>query len=566
MEDLMRVALAAFCLLPLAGCSSNQPSPRKEVPMSGLAARIARFAPTEIGVPGLRAGAPDGGSLTPAERRALDKIVAAAKLLDPLFLRQVWSGNAALEEKLAADTSAAGREVYHYFRINKGPWSRLDHNEAFVAGVPSKPPGAGFYPDGMTKEEFEKWEAGLSPARQASAQSYFTVIRRGENGSLAVVPYSQAYRQFLEPAAKLLREAASLTSNTTLKRFLTLRAAAFENNDYYASDVAWMELDAPIDVTIGPYETYEDELFGYKAAFEAYIGLRNDAESANLARFSGYLQELENNLPFDPRYRNPKLGAAAPIRVIDVVFTSGDGNRGVQTAAYNLPNDERVIKEKGSKRVMLKNVQQAKFDKTLTPISRLVLGVADQAHVRFDAFFTHVLAHELMHGLGPHNITVSGRNTTVRLELKDLYSAIEEAKADATGLWALHYLMKTGKLDQSRRAAFYTTYLASMFRSVRFGINEAHGRGVALQFNYLAGKGGIVSKPDGTFAVDPARFEAAVTELTGDLLTLEAEGSYEKAKAMLDKYAVIAPAMRRALDRLTAVPVDIEPIYPLVAP
>lgn len=565
MEDLMRVALAAFCLLPLAGCSS-QPSLRKEVPMSGLAARIARFAPTEIGVPGLRAGTPDGDSLTPAERRALDKIVAAAKLLDPLFLRQVWSGNAALEEKLAADTSALGREVYHYFRINKGPWSRLDHNEAFVAGVPPKPPGAGFYPDGMTKEEFEKWEAGLSPARRASAQSYFTVIRRGENGSLAAVPYSQAYREFLEPAAKLLREAASLTSNTTLRRFLTLRAAAFENNDYYASDVAWMELDAPIDVTIGPYETYEDELFGYKAAFEAYIGLRNGAESANLARFSGYLQELENNLPFDPRYRNPKLGAAAPIRVIDVVFTSGDGNRGVQTAAYNLPNDERVIKKKGSKRVMLKNVQQAKFDKTLTPISRLVLGAADQAHVRFDAFFTHVLAHELMHGLGPHDITVSGRNTTVRLELKDLYSPIEEAKADATGLWALHYLMKTGRLDQSRRAAFYTTYLASMFRSVRFGLNEAHGKGVALQFNYLAGKGGIVSKPDGTFAVDPARFEAAVTELTGGLLTLEAEGSYEKAKAMLDTYAVIAPAMRRALDRLTAVPVDIEPIYPLVAP
>jgi hypothetical protein len=533
--------------------------------MSDLARKIARFAPTEIGVPGIRAGAPDGGPLTPADRQALDKIVEAARLLDPLFLRQVWSGNAALEAKLAADTSATGREIYHYFRINKGPWSRLDHNEAFVAGVPPKPAGAGFYPDGMSKEEFEKWEAGLSPAQKASAQSYFTVIGRDGSGSLAAIPYNEAYREFLEPAAKFLREAAALTPNPTLKKFLTLRADAFEKNDYYASDVAWMELDAPIDVTIGPYETYEDELFGYKAAFEAYVGLRDDAESAKLARFSGYLQELENNLPFDPKYRNPKLGAAAPIRVIDVVFTSGDGNRGVQTAAYNLPNDERVIREKGSKRVMLKNVQQAKFDKTLVPISQLVLGAADQAHVRFDAFFTHVLAHELMHGLGPHNITVSGRKTTVRLELKDLYSAIEEAKADATGLWALHYLMKTGKLDQAGSADFYTTYLASMFRSVRFGLNEAHGKGVALQFNYLVEKGGIESKADGTFAVVPARFEAAVTELTRDLLTLEAEGSYDKAKAMLDKYAVIGPAMRRALDRLGAVPVDIEPVYPLAA-
>jgi hypothetical protein len=552
----MRFLFVVFLIaIASVGCSSTAPATKKEAPVSDLAKKIARFAPTQITA--------SVSGLDPADRQALGKIIEAARLLDPLFLRQVWSGNPALEAKLAADTSDAGRELFHYFRINKGPWSRLDHNEAFVPGVPAKPAGAGFYPDDMTKEEFQKWEAGLPAAQKAAAQSFFTVIRRDAKGSLTAMPYSEAYKEFLAPAAKLLREAATLTPNPTLKKFLTLRAAAFEKNDYYASDVAWMELDAPIDVTIGPYETYEDEMFGYKAAFEAYVGLRDDAESAKLARFSGYLQELEDHLPIDPKYRNPKIGAAAPIRVIDVVFTSGDGNRGVQTAAYNLPNDERVIKEKGSKRVMLKNVQQAKFDKTLVPISKVVLSAADQGLVSFDAFFTHVLAHELMHGLGPHNISPGGRKSTVRLELKDLYSAIEEAKADATGLWALDYLMSAGKLDKEEKTKFYTTFLASMFRSVRFGINEAHGKGVALQFNYLVEKGGILLSPDGTFTVDAARFEAGVAQLTSELLTLEAEGSYDKAKALLAKYAVIAPAMRSALDRLSSVPVDIEPEYPL---
>jgi hypothetical protein len=549
----MRPTIAAVFALALAGCSSSPPVAKKEAPMSDLARKIARFAPTEVGA--------DTTALGPGDREALDKIVAAAKHLDPLFLRQVWSGNPALAAKLGADSSPAGREIYHNFRINKGPWSRLDHGEAFVPGVPAKPAGAGFYPENMSKEEFEKWESGLPATQKAGAQSYFTVIRRNETDGLMAVPYSEAYKEFLGPAAALLREAAGLTTNATLKKFLTLRAAAFEKNDYYASDVAWMDLDASIDVTIGPYETYEDEMFGYKAAFEAYVGLRDDAESAKLARFSGYLQELENNLPLNPQYRNPKLGAAAPIRVIDVVFTAGDGNRGVQTAAYNLPNDERVIKEKGSKRVMLKNVQQAKFDKTLVPISKVVLSASDQANVSFDAFFTHVLAHELMHGLGPHDIQAGGRKSTVRLELKNLYSAIEEAKADATGLWALGYLMRAGKLDKADEAKFYTTFLASMFRSVRFGIDEAHGKGVALQFNYVVEKGGINVTPEGLFAIDSAKFGKAVTQLTGELLTLEAEGNYGKAKALLDKYAVIEPAMRNALHKLADVPVDIEPSY-----
>ncbi|HEY9500922.1 MAG TPA: hypothetical protein VIR01_04750, partial [Pyrinomonadaceae bacterium] len=378
------------------------------------------------------------------------------------------------------------------------------------------------------------------------------------------VPYSQAYKQYLDPAAKLLREAAALTTNATLKNFLNKRADAFGSDDYYESDVAWMDLDAPIDVTFGPYETYEDELFGYKASFEAYVTLRDEAESAKLAKFSAYLQELENNLPLDAKYRNPKLGAASPIRVVNEVFASGEGNNGVQTAAFNLPNDERVVKEKGSKRVMLKNVQDAKFEKTLIPISKVVLAPADRSGLAFDSFFTHILCHELMHGLGPHNISVNGQETTVRKQLKDLYSAIEEAKADMTGLWALQYMIDKGVIDKNMERTLYTTYLASMFRSVRFGITEAHGRGVAMQFNYLSDEGAIkFDEQSGTFSVDQSKIKAGVEKLTRDLLTLEAEGSYDKAKAILDKFAVIRPSMQQALDRLKDVPVDIEPVFPL---
>jgi hypothetical protein len=522
-----------------------------------LAKKIARFAPTQLKA--------DTAHLSPGDRQALEKIIQAAKLFDPLFLRQVWSGNAELEKKLQADKTTPGRQRLHYFYINDGPWSRLDNKEPFIEGVPhEKPPQANAYPDDITKDEFNKWVEGLSEEEKKKATGFFYLIRRDSNGKLMTVPYSQAFKEYLEPAARLLREAAVLTTNKTLANFLAKRADAFGSDDYYDSDVAWMDLDSSIDVTIGPYETYEDELFSYKASFEAYVTLRDDAETAKLAKFGSQLQELENNLPIDPQYRNPKLGAAAPLRVVNLVFSSGEGNSGVQTAAFNLPNDERVIKEKGSKRVMLKNVQDAKFNKTLIPISRVVLNPTQRATLSFDSFFTHILCHELMHGLGPHNITVGGQETTVRKQLKDLYSAIEEAKADMTGLWALQYLIDKGVIEKSMERSLYTTYLASMFRSVRFGITEAHGRGVAVQFNYLTDEGAIkFDAATGTFSVENTKIKESVRKLTRDLLMVEAEGSYEKAKALLDKYAVIRPPMKEALDKLTAVPVDIEPVYPL---
>lgn len=552
------VSLLLLSTFLLANISRTQRRGNKR--MAGdaeLAKKIARFAPTTMTANTAR--------LSAGDRKALTKIIAAAKLLDPLFLRQVWSGNDELHKKLQADTTPVGRQRLHYFLINDGPWSRLDNNEPFIEGVPREKPAQGnSYPDDITKEEFNSWLAGLPAAEKEKATGYFYTIRRGADGKLMSVPYNEEYREFLEPAAKLLREAASLTTNRSLKDFLSKRADALISNDYYQSDVAWMDLKGPIDVTIGPYETYEDELFGYKASFEAYVTLTDVAESAKLEKFGQHLQELENNLPLEARYRNPKLGASSPMRVVNEVFSSGEGNNAVQTAAFNLPNDERVVKEKGSARIMLKNVQDAKFNKVLIPISRVVLAPAQQRAIAFDSFFTHILMHELMHGLGPHNITVNGQASTVRLQLKELYSSIEEAKADVTGLWALQYLIDKGVIDKQMQRTLYTTYLASMFRSVRFGLTEAHARGVAMQFNYFTDEGAVkFDERSGKFSADDAKMKEAVRKLTHDLLTIEAEGSYDKAKAILDKYSLIRPDMKGALDRLNEVPVDIEPIFPL---
>ncbi|MBX5483209.1 MAG: hypothetical protein IRZ16_15415 [Myxococcaceae bacterium] len=502
----------------------------------------------------------DVSKLPENERHALAKIIEAAKLMDPLFLRQVWAGNEAMLLDLLGDTSALGKVRLEAFLLNKGPWDRLDHNRPLIPGAPPKPEQANFF-TADSKAEVERWVATLKPEQKAAATGFFTTIRKDENGKFVIVPYSVEYQGELAHAAQLLREAAQLTVQPTLKKFLEARAAAFLTNDYYASDVAWMQLDASIEPTIGPYEVYEDEWFNQKAAFESFITLRDDAETAKLQRLSAELQELENNLPIDPKYRNPKLGALAPIRVVNSIYSSGDGNRGVQTAAYNLPNDERIAKEMGTKRVMLRNVQQAKFQKVLIPISKIALSSADSRDVDFDAFFTYILMHELMHGLGPHNITVNGQQTTVRQAFQDTYSAIEEAKADVTGMWALAQLTDKGVLDKKFERTMYVTYLASCFRSIRFGTSEAHGKGTALQLNYLLDKGAVVVKPNGTFAIEPKKIRQAMTDLAHDLLTWEAEGNRAGAQAALDKLGVVRPEVAKVLKKLDRVPVDIKPRF-----
>ncbi len=534
----------------LVALGAQEPSVPDTVKLQKMA---ARFAPTEITA--------DVSTLSPADRRVLATLVEASKIVDALFLRQVWAGNDAMLLDLVKNQTPEGRARLHYFLINKGPWSRLDHHEVFVPGAPPKPEGANFYPVDAPKAEVERWIQSLPEADRARATGFFTVIRRAGNNGFSLVPYNVEYQGELARAASLLRIAAGLTSEPTLKAFLTKRADAFLSNDYYDSDVAWMELKGAIEPTIGPYEVYEDEAFNYKAAFEAYITVQDEAESAKLQKFGAELQDIENHLPIDPKYRNPKLGSLAPIVVVNEIFAAGDGNRGVQTAAFNLPNDERVIREKGSKRVMLKNVQDAKFARTLTPISKVVLAPADQKDLSFDAFFTHIVVHELMHGLGPHNITVSGRATTVRQELKDTYSFLEEAKADISGLFAIQHMIDKGVLPKSFERPLYTTFLASTFRSIRFGVNEAHGKGIAVQLNHLLDQGAVTVRPDGTFAVNPSKIKDGVAALTREIMTIQAEGSYAKAKALGDRLGVVRPPVKAALDRLTAVPVDIEPRF-----
>src|ERR1700722_16603335 len=442
----MRKLLVIFflCVSAVSAQEKTAAQPAPAVPdLAELRTMTARFAPTPLRV--------DLSGLSAGDRKAIAKLVEAPKIVNPILLGQFWSGDLATYHKLQGETTPLGKAQLDYFWINKGPWSEIDQYAAFLPDVPArKLPGANFYPENMTKDEFETWVKTLSPEQKEQAEGFFTVIRRGPDRKLTVVPYSEEYKADLQHAGSLLREAAALTDNASLKKFLTTRADAFASNNYYESDMAWMDLDAPVDVTYGPYETYQDELFGYKAAFEAYINVRDDKESARLAFLVQHLQDIENNLPEDAQYRTAKLGGLAPLRVVNEVFSAGDGAHGVQTAAYNLPNDDKVVQQKGSKRVMLKNVQEAKFKSTLVPISKIVLTPAAQKDLSFELFFTHIVAHELCHGLGPHQITIGGRETNPRMELKEQYSALEEAKADVTGLFALQFLMTqgdAGKLD-----------------------------------------------------------------------------------------------------------------------
>ena len=543
-----RAALVALGLAALAAAmgpaAQGQPFGTTMTPL---------FAPVDIG-----AGI---SSLPRSERATLARIIDAARIMDALFLEQVWAGNPSLLLKLQGDRNARSRAQLAFFLVNKGPWSRVEENRAFIPGVPPKPEGAAYYPPDATREEIAAWIDGLAGEVRDAATGFFTVIRRDLDGVLRAVPYSLEYQGPLAVAAGHLRAAADLTAEPTLAHYLRTRADAFASNEYYESDVAWMQLDGAIEPTIGPYEVYEDEWFNYKAAFEAFVTIRDDTETAQLARFGNELQGLEDNLPIDPAYRDPELGALAPIRVVNVVFTAGDANSGVQTAAFNLPNDERVIRDHGSKRVMLKNVQEAKFQQVLTPLAGVALSFSERAEVSFDAFFTHILMHELMHGLGPHSVAARGRETTVRQALRETYSTIEEAKADISGLWALHFLIDKGVIDRSLERSIYTTFLASTFRSIRFGINEAHGRGVAIQLNTFLDAGAVTVGVDGRFRVDHTRIRDAVEGLTSRLMTIQAQGDYDEANRVLETLGVVRPEVQRILDRLANIPIDIQPRY-----
>ena len=496
----------------------------------------------------------DLSKLPASERKALAKLVEAAAIMHEVFRDQATPCIDVIEARLAKVAGPSGEAARKYFDINCGPWDRRNHFEPFF-GPWEHPDGANFYPLDLTEAEkalIEDPDAGLN--------GLFTMVRRDDTGALRAVPYSEYYKEELTAAAGLLREAAAATGNESLRAFLESRADAFLSDDYYESDMLWMDVDSRVEVTIGPYETYEDGIFGFKACFEAFVTVTDPEESARLDRFKAELPWLESMLPIPDEYKNPNRGSESPIRVVDEVFTGGDTRAGVQTLAFNLPNDERVREAKGSKKVMLRNMMDAKFAQILAPIADRVVVPDQQEALRSESFFLHTLLHEMSHGLGPGRIVIDGRDTEVRLELKDIYSTIEEAKADAMGEWAIFKLQEKGYFPESIRRQQAVTYLAGLFRSVRFGIGEAHGAANAIQFNYLVEKGAVKFE-DGRFRVDVKVFPGAVESLVREICLLEAQGDYAAGRIMVDKYAIMPDNLSQALRKLDDVPVDILPEY-----
>ncbi len=543
---------AAPASQPLTPPAAAAAAPEKEEPLiyaKDVEARLSKFALTDVDF--------DEQLVSAGDRAVLKKLVQAARLLDGIYLDQVSPDNRALRARLVRERAPA--PVLDYFDVMYGPWDRLEGDEPFV-GTQDKPKGAGFYPEDISKQELEDW-IRAHPEQEQAFRGYFTVIRR-EGKGLKAVPYSVAYGAQLKQAAALLQEAAALTTHGALKKYLQLRAEAFLSDDYYPSDLAWMDLgDSPLEVVLGPYEVYEDGLMGYKAAMEAFITLRDPVYSAQLQKFALYQDQLEKNLPIDSKYRTHRA-SNSPISVVIELFTAGDTRAGVQTLAFNLPNDERVRTAKGSKKVMLKNVGQAKFEKILLPIARLAVEPALLPRITFDTYFTEALLHEMAHGVGPGKITVDGRETEVNRELKELYPAIEECKADIVGLLNGAYLLKRKVLPREMAKQLPAAYLAGVFRAVRFGAEEAHAKGVLLAFNYLVKAGAITyNGKSGRYGVNYKTFDKGVRDLSRELLMVQALGSYAEAQKLLQTYGEVAPEMQRVLDSLEDLPVDIRPRY-----
>ncbi|HEX5135177.1 MAG TPA: peptidase [Thermoanaerobaculia bacterium] len=555
-------AFAAGCAREKAAAPAGQPGGQISSPAasSGLAFapdipdRLRKLARTPIDY--------DHALLDAKETQVVAKLIEASRYLNNIFLSQVWEGNPALRGQIAAAAGkgdSTARWALALFDVHKGPWDRLKQNEPFVGKDP-KPPGAGFYPTDMTKEEFEKWVAA-HPQDKAAFEGLFTVIRR-QGQSLVAIPYSKAYGPILQPAAQALRQAAALTGNASLRDYLNKRADAFLSDDYYASDIAWMDLDSDIEVVIGPYEVYEDALFNYKAAFESFVTVRDRKESEKLAVYAKHLPDMERNLPIPEAHKNLRRKFESPIRVVQEIYTAADARSGVQTSAFNLPNDERVREAKGSKKVLLKNVMDAKFQQSGRPIAERILVAGELPNLSFDAYFDHTLFHELSHGIGPGLITgPDGKRVDSRLLLKEIYSTLEECKADVTGLWNILLALDRGWLTGISEAQLFSTYNGLMFRGMRFGIDEAHGQGTAIQWNWFREKGAISPAPEGRFQTDVPKFREAVRSLANELLEIEATGDYARGKALLGKYGRSTPEVEATIAKLSDIPVDIAPVF-----
>ncbi|KAA3617534.1 MAG: peptidase [Calditrichaeota bacterium] len=525
---------------------------KKQETQSMLDQKVAQFSPTVLKY--------DESILDDRQKKVVSLLTEAAKVMDEIFLEQVFSKNKEIKTKLENSSNENDKKVLKYFEVMYGPFDRLDHNKAFY-GDYKKPAGANYYPEDMTKEEFEKW-IDDHPEDRDSFVSEFTVIRRKDD-KLVAIPYSEYYKEPLGRATKLLREAAQYADNPTLKRYLETRATAFETNDYFESDMAWMDLkDHSIEVVIGPYEVYEDEMFNYKAAFECFLTIRDPKESEKLKIFGSYLNEMEKHLPIPDEHKNFNRGSESPIVVVQEVLYSGDTKAGIQTIAFNLPNDERVREAKGSKKVMLKSLHEAKFEKQVIPIAKIILNEKEIPNVTFDGFFNHTLMHEMTHGIGPGKIIKDGNKTEVKIELKETYSTIEECKADVLGMYNNLLMIEKGVYPKEFEKEIWPSFLAGIFRSIRFGINEAHGGGNALIFNYLYENGAYTfDEKTEKLNIDYSKIKEVLKSLAGELLMIQANGDYEGSKAIMAKYIVMSDVMTKLVDKLSDIPVDIKPIF-----
>jgi hypothetical protein len=513
--------------------------------------RVSQFAPVRLTF--------DESLLDANQRQVMKKLVQASDILDEVFRSQVWAGNPALGEALATAEGPGMDAARDYFQIMYGPWDRLEEDMPFL-NVGGKPEGAGYYPESLTREEIDAW-LEAHPEDQEAFSSYFTVIRE-EGESLIAVPYAEAYGPQLEEAARLLHEAADLSDNESLARFLDTRADAFLSNDYFESDVAWMRIeDNLIDPTIGPYEVYEDNLKGLKAAFESFLTIRDPVESERLERLVSYMRDLEEALPIPDEHKYLDRPFTSPIAVTTEVYAAGDTRAGVQTLAFNLPNDPRVREQEGSKKVMLANIIQAKFEQILKPIAETLMDAEQVGEVNVEPFYTSVLVHELAHGLGPDYVTGSD-GLTVNQALAERYSAFEEAKADVVGVHSLGVLADRGVYDDDFQRQVYVSHAASLFRCVRFGVSEAHGKGCLMQFNYFVERGALEHDEEtGQFSVNLEAMPGAVTDLAREFLMLQATGDYDGAGEFMERYGRIPEILAGAIDRLEEVPVDIRPSY-----
>ncbi len=484
--------------------------------------------------------------LTEKEKQILPLLLEASKLIDELFWQQAYGNKDSL---LAGNWDEYTKK---FIQINYGPWERLNDNKPFLPGFGEKPAGAQFYPVDMTKEEFEAWN-------DSTKTSPYTVIRRNADKQLVSVQYHQEYAEKVQKIADLISQAAALAEDPGFKNYLEKRAKALLTDNYYESDVAWMEMkNSTIDFVVGPIESYEDALFGYKTSYEAYILVKDIEWSKKLERFAALLPVLQKNLPCEQPYKNETPGIDSDMNVYDAIYYAGDCNAGSKTIAINLPNDERVRADKGSRKLQLKNSMQAKFEKILVPISDLLIAEDQRQYIKFDAFFENTMFHEVAHGLGLGN-TVD-KTSTVREALKDSYTSIEEGKADILGLWCVYQLNKMGELGQKEMMENYVTFMAGIFRSVRFGAASAHGKANMMRFNYFQDCGACVrDSVTGTYKVDFDKMQEAMLVLSEQTLKIQGDGDYETATKLIQEQGVIRPQLQLDLDRIgdAGIPRDI---------